>query len=326
MMNRRRFIAISGVAAGLGLFGANGVAVSAPEAVTWRGTTLGASASLTIHHPDRAVAERLVREVLMEVEKLEQVFSLYRVDSSLSQLNLSGALAAPPADLVHLLDRCRDAWELTDGAFDPTVQPLWTLLARHFSRADADPTGPSSDQFREALSRVGFDRVVFDPDRIVLERGMALTFNGIAQGYITDRAVEILRRGGIISSLGNMGEIRGLGRRPDGDPWRSGIHAGRGVAGLLHPLELVDRAIATSSGDGFAFSPSAGFNHLLDPRSGDSAPSEESITVTAPDAAGADAFSTAFSLMRHEAIRHALNRRPEINAFLLDSKGAVRTL
>ena len=78
MMSRRRFITISAAAAGCSLIGAGAAAASSPQIVTWRGTALGASASLAIHHSDQVAAERLIRQILVEVEKLEQVFSLYR--------------------------------------------------------------------------------------------------------------------------------------------------------------------------------------------------------------------------------------------------------
>ena len=129
------------------------------------------------------------------------------------------------------------------------------LLAEHFSNADANSTGPSSAQIREALGRIDLGKVVYNRDRIVLPRGMALTLNGIAQGYVTDRAVDILRRGGIVSSLVNMGEIRSLGPRPNRQPWRIGIQGSQLAAERLPSFDLVDRAAATSSGSGFAFDP-----------------------------------------------------------------------
>lgn len=223
-LSRRRFIAISAAAVGCSLMISGARASAASEVVTWRGQALGAQALLVIHHHDRAAAERLVREVVAEVERLEQIFSLYRPDSALSQLNRVGALAAPPPDLVTLLEASREVWELSEGAFDPTVQPLWRLLAEHFSRPSADPAGPPAARLQYALALVGFDKLVFSQDRIAFaRRGMALTLNGIAQGYITDRAVEVLRQGGIGKSMVDMGEIRALGTRPDGSPWRVGI-------------------------------------------------------------------------------------------------------
>ena len=309
-LSRRRFIAISAAAAGCSLTIAGARASADLGAVTWRGQALGAQASLIIHHHDRAAAGRLVREVVAEVERLEQVFSLYRADSSLSQLNRAGALAAPPRDLIALLDASREVWKLSEGAFDPTVQPLWRLLAEHFSRAEAAPGGPSPATLREALALVGFEGVAFNPDRITFaRRGMALTLNGIAQGYITDRAVEVLRRGGMEKSMVDMGEIAALGTRPDGTPWRVGIEEASGSAGIAATLEIVDRAVATSSAGGFRFDDAGRFTHLFDPRTGVSPRLYRSVTVIAPDATSADAFSTACSLLQPDAIKRIAARR-----------------
>lgn len=300
-LSRRRFIAISAAAAGCSLSLSGVRASAAPETVTWRGQALGAPASLVIHHHDRAAAEALVREVVAEVERLEQIFSLYRPDSALSQFNRIGALAAPPPDLIALLDVSREVWELSEGAFDPTVQPLWTLLAEHFSRPGADPAGPPTARLQGALALVGFDKLVFNQDRIAFHRrGMALTLNGIAQGYITDRAVDVLRRGGIVKSMVDMGEIRALGTRPDGSPWRVGIE---GTEEIAATLEIEDRAVATSSVDGFRFDDAGRFSHLIDPRSGTSPRLYRRVTVIAPDATSADAFSTAFNLVQPDAIK-----------------------
>ena len=111
---------------------------------------MGAVATLQVHHHDRAAAERLIERSLAEVRRLEAVFSLYRDDSALVALNRQGILVAPPADLVALLAECRRYWELTGGAFDPTVQALWTLYRDHFSKPDADPQGPPEAALREA--------------------------------------------------------------------------------------------------------------------------------------------------------------------------------
>lgn len=306
-LSRRRFIAISAAAAGCSLSLSDVRASATPETVTWRGQALGAQASLVVHHHDRASAEALVREVVAEVERLEQIFSLYRPDSALSQLNRIGAFAAPPPDLVTVLEASREVWELSEGAFDPTVQPLWALLTEHFSQPGADPAGPTPAQLDEAGALVGFDQMVFNRDRIAFGRaGMALTLNGIAQGYITDRAVDTLRRGGIEKSMVNMGEIRALGTRPDGSPWRVGIDA---VGSSAATLEIEDRAVATSSIDGFRFDDAGRFSHLIDPRSGGSPRLYRSVTVIAPDATSADAFSTACSLLQRDAITRIAARR-----------------
>jgi hypothetical protein len=84
----------------------------------------------------------------------------------------------------------------TGGRFDPTIQPLWALYAEHFAgarRRDLPPAGARA----AALARTGWQRVRFDGARIRLEPGMALSLNGIAQGYIADRLADLLRGMGL---------------------------------------------------------------------------------------------------------------------------------
>lgn len=296
-MNRRRAIGILAAASGLSLL-PFGSAVAAPaSAVDWRGQALGAPAELRIHHHDLAHAQALVEQVAAEVRRLERIFSLYREDSILVSLNRHHSLVAPPAEMVDLLAKCRSHWTLSDGAFDPTIQPLWSAYQRHFSSPDADAAGPSARVLGDARSKIGFDRVVFSRDRVELPAGMALTLNGIAQGYITDRVVALLRAGGIGSCLVDMGECRTVGMRPDGNGWRVGIADPDDAGRRLAVLDVVDRAVATTSPSGFHFDRNGRFNHLLDPRSGRPAHRYRSLTVVAAEAADADALSTAFSLM-----------------------------
>jgi len=322
MLTRRRAIGISAAAAGLALlpFGSHGA--TAGEEVTWQGQALGAPATLRIHHHHRGQALRLVADVEAEVRRLERVFSLYREDSDLVLLNRQGVRLAPPAELVEVLRLSGALWQLSGGAFDPTVQPLWLSYLEHFSTPGADPAGPSARDLDAALAKTGFDGLRYDADRIAFSRaGMAVTLNGIAQGYITDRVVELLRAGGIVSCLVDMGESRGVGLHPDGRGWRIGIADPQRPGDIVETLEIVDCAVATSSPAGFAFDPEGRFNHLLDPRSGRSPRRYESVTVVARDAATADGLSTAFALMDPEAIAAAARQHGDLQVHLLSGSG-----
>ncbi|MHB0950896.1 MAG: FAD:protein FMN transferase [Allorhizobium sp.] len=321
-ITRRRAICIMAAAAGLPLIPLAGGAFAAVDPVVWKGQALGAPATLILNHPDRAKAERLIGRVVAEVDRLETVFSLYRQSSALTELNRLGALAAPPEELVVLLQACRDAWQTSGGAFDPSVQPLWSLYARHFSSKGADPAGPSLWQLDQARSLVDFGSVRFNHDRIAFARsGMALTLNGIAQGYITDRVVDLLRSEGITSSLVSMGESRALGAKTDGSPWRIGLGETEDAMSPDAVAAINDRAVATSSASGFHFDAAARFGHILDPRQGSMPPKYRRMTVIAPDATTADAYSTAFSLVEPDAIRAILDLKPAISVDLAMASG-----
>ncbi|MFD1330166.1 FAD:protein FMN transferase [Mycoplana ramosa] len=325
-MSRRRALSIIAAVGGLPLLPVPGQAKAAVEPVVWRGQALGAPATLIINHFDRSAAERLIGRVVGEVDRLESIFSLYRQASALNELNRVGGLAAPPPELVEVLGACRTAFEATGGAFDPTIQPLWALYAGHFSSLAADPAGPSRQDRNEAQARVGFEAVRFNRDRIAFARpGMALTLNGIAQGYVTDRVVDLLRAGGITSSLVSMGETRAIGAAADGRAWRIGLADTEAGASPDTVFGVIDRAVATSSVAGFHFDRAGRFGHILDPRRGAVPPRYRRVTVIAPDATTADALSTAAGLVGQAEIEAIVSRNSSLTVDLvLDDGQPVR--
>ena len=316
--SRRRAIAIFAAVAGLPLLTG---AKAAESPVTWAGQALGAPATLILNHQDKAAAGRLIDRVVAEVARLEAIFSLYREDSGLTELNRVGVLVAPPADLVSLLEAGRHFWEMTGGAFDPTVQPLWVLYRSHFARLDADPSGPSPKAIGRALANVGFDAIRNDRDRIVMRSGMALTLNGIAQGYITDRIVDVLRAAGVTSSLVDMGENRAIGAKADGSPWRIGLADIEGSDSPDQVLDVVNRAVATSSATGFYFDNAGRFGHIVDPRDGAAPTLYRRVSVIADEAATADALSTAFTLMDENHIASVVSVLPDVTVDLVRASG-----
>src|SRR5262249_25583548 len=141
-ISRRRFIHVSAAAAGLAIVPVGQPAQADSSLVTWHGTMLGAVAAMQIHHQDRNEAQHLIQVACTEARRLERLFSLYLEDSALVELNRSGILVDPAAELVDLLTISQRFAEVTGGMFDPTVQPLWTLYADHFLQPNADPAGP----------------------------------------------------------------------------------------------------------------------------------------------------------------------------------------
>ncbi|MDA9435589.1 FAD:protein FMN transferase [Bradyrhizobium sp. CCBAU 51627] len=321
MPTRRRFIRISAAAAGLGLLSSGRFVRAEVAPAVWQGTMLGAVATMEIHHEDRSRAERLIALACAEARRLERLFSLYLNDSALVELNRTGILVDPAAEMVDLLSTSQHYARLTGGLFDVTVQPLWDLYASHFSQDDADPAGPAAAAIQAALAHIGSDRMTVGRDRIVMPRGMAVTLNGIAQGYVTDKVVDLLRAHGVAHSLVDMGEARAIGTRPDGRPWEIGI-ADPDVTGQTKAvLPIADRAVSTSGNYGFRFDPRAQFNHLFDPRTGGCAHRYRSVTTVSRNATAADALSTAFSFMPEKDIRSLLPRVEIDRVHLINDAG-----
>jgi thiamine biosynthesis lipoprotein len=306
MIARRRVLTVLGGAAALAISPAE-AAEAADRGLRlsrWRGVALGAPALIALAHPH---ADRLLAAARAEIARLEAVFSLHRPDSALARLNREGRLAAPPADLVALLALARAVHRDSDGAFDPSVQPLWDLHARAHA-AGAPPPGRDVDAARRLL---GFEAVRVEPDLVALPRpGMALTLNGVAQGWIADRVAALLAAEGLTGALVHAGEIRALGPDPDGRPWRVALRDGAGApAGAT---ALASGGLATSAPLGTAFDQAGAAGHILDPRSGRPLGAGPALSVAAPTAALADALSTAGCAMAPAAFARLLDGRPGV--------------
>ncbi|WP_343117401.1 FAD:protein FMN transferase [Ostreiculturibacter nitratireducens] len=277
MLTRRRFLAISAAAVGM-------APVARAETLhVWQGTALGARATIRLAHPE---AQAITARAMAEIDRLENVFSLYREGSALSRLNAEGRLAAPPFELLECLSLAGRVHEATGGLFDATVQPLWALHAE----AAVEGRAPSEDEVAGTMARTGWRGVGLDSGAITLRPGMAITLNGIAQGYIADRVAALLSGEGLTDVLIDTGELRALGGQPRGGDWPVQL-AGGGSLGLR------GRALATSAPLGTVFDREGRLGHILDPRIGRPvAPRWQSVSVSAPSAAVADALSTAACL------------------------------
>ena len=295
-VTRRRALALFAAA---GTLAAAGLPGAAHVRYRWSGTALGAEASITIEGMDQMASRSLVTRACDEIDRLEQIFSLYRRSSEIARLNETGRLDGASHELRLLLDRSLSYWQATGGAFNPAIQPLWHLLARHFAADPASP-GPAPDQVAATLRLCDPGRITRRGARIELAPGMALTFNGIAQGFITDAVAELLADAGLANILIDLGELRAL----PGRPWRIGI------AGSDGRFDLNDRAVATSSGAGTPLSADGRWHHLIDPRSGTSPHHLGAVTVTAATATEADALSTALFVLPPGAHDSVLRRFP----------------
>ncbi|MCL3882713.1 FAD:protein FMN transferase [Marivita sp. GX14005] len=289
---RRRFLTVLASTAACAALPAG---AAAPH--VWSGRAMGADARLTISGGlTEREARATFRAVERELARLERIFSLYDSGSQIARLNRTGVLRAPAPELTELLALCDRLHEVSGGLFDPAVQPFWRARAE----AAAQGRALSEPDRRASIGRVGWQALQRDPAELrFIGAGRALTLNGIAQGYITDRIADLLRARGFGTVLVDMGEIAAGGR------WPVGIAAPGGK--LVERITLSDRALATSAPRGSMI---GGQGHIVDPR-GKTEPLHELVSVSAPSAAVADGLSTAFCLMPKPSIAASLARFPE---------------
>jgi thiamine biosynthesis lipoprotein len=125
---------------------------------------------------------------------------------------------------------------------------------------------------------------------------MALTLNGIGQGYVADRIAVLLEAEGLTDILIDTGEFRAIGGRPgnasmSSEGWPLSLENGQRIA-------LRQRALATSAPLGTTFDQAGTDGHILDPATGMPAPAIwRTVSVSAPLTSIADALTTAACLM-----------------------------
>ena len=281
---------------------------------------LGSDVSITALHADERIAHAAIDDAFAELETVESVMSIYRPESQLSRLNRDRVLNSPHPYFIEVLNVARETSIASDGAFDITVQPLW----KFFAEAQRAKQLPSDQQIAAAQQRIDWQRVEFDADQILLSgEQTAITLNGIAQGFATDRASAALKKHGVERALINTGEIGALGDKAGGEPWRVGIQHPRLADAYISLARLEGRSLATSGDYATSFSADLRANHIFDPRTGRSPTELASVSIAAESATIADALSTAVFVLGPNAGAE-LVRKFNADAFFVLKNG--RTL
>ena len=298
---RRRFLKIIGLASIGAISGTALVKLTKTDIlqkVTWQGIALGSPAEITIYHPNQKEAEDILSESHKKLVQLENLFSLYKENSQLSMLNKNGYVKNPHPDMLALINLSKEYAEMTDGAFDVTVQPLWNLYNEAFIKTNKPPI---ESEIEKTLSLVDWRSISVSKNLINYEKeGMSSTLNGIAQGYITDKISEHLINSDINNTLVQLGEYRGIGDHPDGRPWRL-LLSNPEHTDSIGEIEFTNAAVATSAGLGTPFDLTGKHHHIFDPKNGYNANNYLQVSVTSKTAAEADALATAFLILNRKA-------------------------
>ncbi|MGI8978678.1 MAG: FAD:protein FMN transferase [Pirellulaceae bacterium] len=292
-LTRRRFcLSLALGAGGAACYGLSRLGSGRKELASFShtSTALGTKVEITALHSSQSQAAAGVKAAFAELEQVEEVMSLYRPHSQLCRLNREGVLRQPHPYLVEVLTAAHELADKSGGKFDVTIQPLWKL---HEAAAQHDRT-PSAAEIAAAVELVDWRKLEVSTNLIRLNRfGMAVTLNGIAQGYAADRAKAALQQHSVKHALINTGELTSLGSKATGQPWRVGIQHPREAEDFIALADLDGRCLATSGDYATTFGNDCQRHHILDPDTGASAAGFASVSIAAPSGLLADGLSTA---------------------------------
>ena len=323
-INRRSFLRLSGIL-GIGLASATAIPTWA-EAVKFNRElykisktrlAMGTFVSMTLLHSSRDQAENAMGEAFFEIDRLSRVISRFDETTSVAQLNREGFLKDVPPEVAEVVKRSLKYYRVTNGAFDISVKPVVDLFKEKFSQGQKMP--PTEDELQEALRLVNASNIEFEGSSLRFKHpGMGITLDGIAKGYIVDRASQVLAEHRIKNHLINAGgDIRTMGHRRDKKPWTIAVQDPQKKKHYPDIIHMTDGAIATSGNYEIYFDKEKMFHHIINPRTGLSPDESTSVSVLAETAMDADALSTSVFVMNPERGTMFINSLPKCESLVV---------
>ena len=260
--------------------------------------------------------EKAIREAFEALRKVDALMSTYKEDSEISILNREGKAQVSEETLEVIEDAIKFS-NLTDGAFDITCRPLINL----WKRAKKEEKVPTEMEIEEAISLVGYQRIILEGNQIRLEKkGMQIDLGGIAKGYAVDKAIEALKKNGIKRALVNAGgDLYALGTDRQGEKWQIGVQDPREEDKIIDIIKVKDKAVATS-GDYRRYFTLEGkrFSHIVNPKTGLTVQDVPmSVTIIGPDATTTDALSTGVFVLGPEEGMKLIESLPEVEGMII---------
>ena len=318
-ISRRQFlqiVAVGGAAAAVSKFGLD--ALAADEIVSESRLLMGTVINIKVVGLDPKLATAAINASFARMAGHEAVLSRFLPGSQLSELNQTGVTYDPHPALLTVLNQSQELSQLTDGAFDITVNPLLALY-------QTSETLPSNEEVEKALSLVDYRKLDFNEAAVRFERSeMSITLDGVAKGFIVDEGVAELQAFGFENVMVEAGgDLMVLGEKASATPWKIGLQAPRAEMGnLLTMMDVDNQAVATSGDYMQAFSADFVNHHIIDPRSGYSSPELASVSVLAPTVMLADGLATSVMVMGQAGL-DLIEEIPHCEAFAVTKNALV---
>ncbi|MEX0599935.1 MAG: FAD:protein FMN transferase, partial [Rhodothermales bacterium] len=211
-------------------------------------------------------------EALREIERLEQMLSIFRPGSDVSRINARAAREPVRVNptVFKWLEEAQRLHRQTGGAFDLTIAPLMQAWGFY----EDGGCLPDAAELAAARRCTGMNLVELDTANrtVAFQReGMRLDFGAIGKGLAVDEAISILREAGVERAFlhGGTSTMYGLGRPFDEPGWKVVVPYPDRPAEPVGVVTLVDESLSVSAVWGKSFEAEGRtLGHVLDPVKG----------------------------------------------------------
>ena len=239
-----------------------------------------------------------MKAVWARLEDINVRMNVFNEKSDVTKINQSYPHPIQiPADTYDVLEKSRRFTEMTSGAFDITMWPLYRL----WKKGEETNNLPSQEEIHKAKEAVGMDKVKLLPGHEVqlTHPETKIDLGGIAAGYGVDEAVKIFHGHHFNNFLIDAGgDMYAGGQNCEGERWRLGIADPRARDRFIGVVGLSDAAI-TTSGDYSQFFEiqNTRWAHIINPSTGFPEKGVVSATLIAPTTVEADALATGLCVL-----------------------------
>ena len=290
------------------------------------GRTMGTTYAVKVVTGYFGSVSGLQEQIDRRLHEINQSMSPYLKDSEISRFNRLQEVGTEfpiSVDFLRVMQLAARIYELSEGAWDGTVNPLVDLWG--FGRAGRRDQRPPAETVAALLDDIGFKKIEIRDSGALVKRQATVTLDlsSIAKGYGVDQVAEVLRQAGFTDFLVEIGgEVYAAGVRTDGRPWRVGINRPKTDARFDEVYKVVtlqNQAFATS-GDyrNFFVENGVRYSHIIDPQTGyPVAHGVVSVSILADHCALADGLATAVMVMGAEKGLSLINRLDRVHGLII---------
>lgn len=284
---------------------------------------MGTRAKVEFESDSKLLADKLIEDVVAEMNRIDRLMSPYKPNSELSSIN---GLAfredvIVSQEMFKLLEKSLYFSKLTNGAFDITFSSIGYL---YDYRERKRPTEQQKEQLKESINFLSIKLEQYKRSVRFDSQNSKIDLGGIAKGHAVDRCIEILKSQGIKNAFVNAGgDSRVIGRKKE-RLWYIGIRHPRDDSKLIVNLPLENVSISTSGDyERFFIKDNIRYHHIIDPSTGDSARELQSVTILAENSVDADALSTSVFVLGSDAGMKLVNSLEGVSAIIIDKNGKM---
>jgi thiamine biosynthesis lipoprotein len=287
-------------------------------------TIMGTDVTITVVARSEEEGGAAIDAGMAELRRLDAMMSLYKDTSEITKVNLAAGknpVKVSP-EMIEIVERATEVSRLTGGVFDVTVGPLVVLWQMRLKEGKV----PTDAEIARVRPLVNYNNIIIDKKASTLflkKPGMIMDLGGV-KGYMTDRAADVVRKRGIQNAIiAVAGDIRVMGKREDGSPWRIGVQHPREPGKVLAVLDLSDKYISTSGDyERYTIIQKKRYHHIIDPRTGKPSKGVISVTLVGDRGSLVDPLAKAPFILGPEKGLKIVNKAGA-EAIIVDDQGKV---